>query len=300
MPRLPPDELERYTSLVRRALGAAFLFTPETEIGSAVQAERGMVFPMSLGGHGGTELNARVDKLIQVANEQTIEEATVVDRAGHSRQAYPGLLVYCWLQAYRQTRLNESKRLIEHWAQPLRAWCGALEGQVNQFDWPIGGLSALRGGAATSAAWAALTLYVAGNTFSDRRWAERASNCFGRLGAGQQPSGAFLRKGAGDNPETLWYHELVLLHAAASYAAQSNDALVTASVMQAADYHVNETQPDHATSQPWGLLAFIWRRESRPLADQVLHTLATEQVSRPGGITSMLLADCLYCLRSLK
>jgi hypothetical protein len=55
-------------------------------------------------------------------------------------------------------------------------------------------------------------------------------------------------------------------------------------------------QPDHATNQPWGLPAFLLCAETRPLADQVLHTAATVGGASP--VTSILLADALYCLQT--
>ena len=294
-----PDEVRSYSRLIRTAMGSSFLFTPHTEFGSAVQVERGTVYPMCVSGHAATGLAGRMDRLVGLSSLESIDKVTVVDTAGHSRPAYLGLLVYCWAQSCRMCG-SQGKTVVDSWREPLRVWCGLLEAQVNRFEWMIGGLPAMRGSGATAAAWSALALHSAASVLSDRRWAELAGNCFGRLAASQQASGSFLRAGASDNPETFWYHELVLLHAAASYAAQSNDALVTAAVMQAAEYHLNETQPDHASNQPWGLLAFIWRRDARPLADGMLHTLTLQEPDHANGVSSMLLADCLYCLGLLK
>jgi hypothetical protein len=122
-----------------------------------------------------------------------------------------------------------------------------------------------------------------------------ARNAFGRLVACQRPRGTFLEAGAGDNPETHWYHELLLLHAATSYAAQTRDAAVEAAVARAAEFHLNETQPDHATNQPWALAAFARSPATRSVADGMLHSAAT--IGRTSGVTSILLADALYCLR---
>ena len=299
MARLRPEDVERYTLLLEAALGNLFLFTPETEIGSAVQVERGTAYAMCLRGRGGAEVGSRITRLAQLAHEERSGNATIVDRAGHSRPAYLGLLIYSLVQALRLCRDSSPRTQAEGWADVLRDWCGMLEAQASPFEWPIGGIPALRGAGASGAAWIALTLHAAGSAFGDRRWTTVAHDTFGRLAAGQQGSGAFLRASPSDNPETLWYHELVLLQAAASYAAQSNDALVTASVMQAADYHLARTQPDHATAQPWGLLAFIWRSETRHLADEMLHAMQIQQPAGIDGVSSMLLADSLYCLRVL-
>lgn len=299
MARLRPEEHQRYTRLIRAAMGNSFAFAPEREDDHAIQIERGIVYPMALTGRSATELQSPVERLIRSSgpgNLPSPEDIAIVDRAGHARRAYPGLLIYCWAQALRQlTAPNTSE-----WAESLRRWSDRLEDELLAFTWPIGGLPAARGDAATGAVWAALALYALAPTLDEPRWWELAADTFGRLGAGQQSSGALLRAGPSDNPETLWYHELVLLHAAASYAVQSNDALVTAAVMQAADYHLNETQPDHASAQPWALLAFIWRHAAQPLADQILHAVQVQQPQAAGGIPSMLLADALYCLRLLK
>jgi hypothetical protein len=311
MARLRPEEHQRYTRLIRAAMGNAFAFTPEREDEHTIQVERGIVYPMAMTGSSGAELQSPIERLIrspgpvpapgETARPRAAEPPTtqpiVLDRAGHARRAYPGLLIYSWAQAFR---LSINDEAVKPWRDPLHEWGRHIEQEVRDFSWPIGGLPASRGDDATEAVWGALALYSLASSLDEPAWSELASDRFGRLGAGQQWSGAFLKAGPSDNPETLWYHELVLLHAAASYAVQSNDALATAAVMQAADYHLNETQPDHASAQPWALLAFIWRHEAQPLADQMLHALQVQQPQTSGGVPSMLLADALYCLRLLK
>jgi hypothetical protein len=286
----PSPEIQHYSQLVRTAMGDSFDFAPEAEAGDVIQVERGIVFPMALAGPTPSQMSLHVNRLM-IGNA---ERATVVDRAGHRRAAYPGLLCYAWVQALRISVGDDAA--IERGRDILRAWCKVMEERVNSFSWATQSVPALLGAAATGAAWAALALYAAHGVFALDRWAELARGYFRNLAAVQQSCGALLLAGASDNPETLWYHELVLLHAAASYAAQAQDERVTASVLRAADYHLNETQPDHASSQPWGLLAFIWNRNARPLADQLLHSMRAQPEGRTNVISSMLLADCLYCL----
>ena len=69
-----------------------------------------------------------------------------------------------------------------------------------------------------------------------------------------------------------------MLHALTAYAARTS-ADVRGPLL-AAEYHLNETQPDHATSEPWGLLAFILNANAHSVADQMLHTV---QVLYPNG-----------------
>ena len=67
--------------------------------------------------------------------------------------------------------------------------------------------------ATTVAASVALLVPLAGPAQADRSQGAPA----------QQPSGAYLDAGPADNPETRWYHELAILHAAASYAVAAED-----------------------------------------------------------------------------
>jgi hypothetical protein len=69
-------------------------------------------------------------------------------------------------------------------------------------------------------------------------------------------------------------------------------------VRRATEFHAGNTQPDHATNQPWALFAFLWNDATRPLAEQVLHACATQSQGE-NHLTLMLLADALYCLRLL-
>ena len=66
---------------------------------------------------------------------------------------------------------------------------------------------------------------------------------------------------------------------------------------RATEYHQRETQPDHASSQPWGLFAFAWNPDTRPLADQLLHAATVQHPVGQDGVSLILLADALYCLR---
>src|SRR5260221_299427 len=78
-------------------------------------------------------------------------------------------------------------------------------------------------------------------------WVDLASDAFGRLPRSQQESGEFLASGPSDNPDARVYDELVLLHAAADYAVQAEDRPVAAAVARAGEFHLRQTQPDHAT-----------------------------------------------------
>lgn len=292
MARVRKEELQHYERLIQQLLPPSSPPVLETPQHRAILVDRGMVFVRCIRGQEGIDLSGLIDAPSPAGT------VAVLDSAGHTRPAYLGLLVYCLARAFGLSRAS-SPEVNDPVRKSVRAWCEVVEAEALEFDWPVGGLRAARGAEASKAAWCALALYASGTVLGQRRWIETGANVLGQFAAGQRGSGAFLVAAAGDNPETLWYHELVLLHAAASYAAQANDPLVTAAVMQAADFHVRETQPDHATTQPWGLLAFVWRREARNLADGMLHALKLRQPNGLDAVSSMLLADCLYCLRLL-
>lgn len=121
---------------------------------------------------------------------------------------------------------------------------------------------------------------------------------FARLRERQQPSGAFFRfdGNAGENPEPWWYHELVLLHAITSYAGMTGDPAATEAVRKAATFHHAETQPDHATSQPWAVHAFLSDPEFVPTADLLLLAATMQQPSALGAVPRILLADAAVWL----
>jgi hypothetical protein len=217
---------------------------------------------------------------------------SVIDAAGHRRSVYRPLLIYAWLLAFRLRYETLSPDEFGRWDESLRAWADLLEADLGQAN--LKDLPAARGDAIAAAAWGALALQVAGEIFIRDAWTDLASDTFGRISRAQQPSGAFLLATSSDNPEPLWYHELAILHAAASYAAQSEDRPLSRAVARASAFHQAETQPDHATSQPWGLFAFIWNPATRPLADQLLHAVT---LAPPDGVSLILLADALYSLR---
>ena len=287
----------RYGDLIAGTIPVDIPFAPQVESDTAVQVERGTIFPLSLAGRVEETALGRVERIVRLASGGVPSTLAVVDRAGHHRPAYRPLLVYAWMRAYGLLYETLPRVDFARWDEALRSWADLLEAELTNSRIPDGPIPAARGALATESAWAALALFVAGKILVRDAWTDLASDTFGRLTRWQQPGGALLAASAGDNPETLWYHELVLLHAAASYAVQGEDRTVAEAVARGTEYHQRETQPDHATTQPWGLFAFIWNPRTRPLADQLLHAATVEHPSAVDGVSLILLADALYCLR---
>ena len=254
-----------YTQLIEKLLHPSIDVSPRAESGFAIQIERGTMLSYALASQNPP--HDLVERLILVASTDRLRELVVVDRLGHQRPVYRPLLIYSWLLTFQMRYEQLPRETFGRWDEALRSWCDLLESGIGSIE----GTSAPQ---TAETAWAALALQVAGHIFIRDAWTDLAADTFGRLSRLQQPSGAFLAVSASQNPETHWYNDLAILHAAASYAVQSEDRIVARAVERATTFHLAETQPDHATTQPWGLFAFIWNESTRPLADHLLHTVA--------------------------
>jgi hypothetical protein len=297
-------DFDRYARLIEPLLVGATFSGPGPLVESAgrVQVERGIVFAHAVRGTSSPDQDlATVERLIELARNvraQGAWEIAVVDAAGHGRGPNLGLLIYAWLQAFRIRYETLAPAEFGRWDEALRDWCDYLESRAFQTSWgnqPIGN-PASSGEQYAAAAWIALALHVAGKAFVREAWTDLAGNIFQQLADAQRDSGAFLTATNSDNPETLWYHELSILHAAASYSVQAENRDTGRAVARATDFHLRETQPDHASGQPWGLFAFIWNPSTRPTADALLHAVTLQSPSID-GVSLILLADALYCLR---
>lgn len=286
------ESRERYAKLVASLLPAGGpTFEPVAEDDGAVQVERGLVLPMALAGAEPERMAAAMGRLLRPG----FERARVVDAAGHMRPAYPGLLVYARRRALDVVGRDLPWQESHAGCSALSGWCKRLHESVQRTRATSTSSSpptSERVAAVVDGSWATLALRACGDA-DDRPWA------FAGVLAAQLSSGAFFRTHASVNPEPYWYHELVLLHAVAAHAALTGDAVAMAAAARNAEYHLNETQPDHATNEPWGLLAFILNPNTHTLADQLLHNVRVIHPHGAQGVTAILLADVLDCLREL-
>jgi hypothetical protein len=289
-------DFRRLAEQIRARLVADAKFEPTVEDALSVQVERGIVFRDAM--IGPVTHSAYVDRLIQIGNSDRLEKTVVVDSSGHHRPVYRALLVFAWLSAYQLFYETLPRSDFGRWEEGLRPWCDLLEAELTQIAWAAGPTPAGRGSSASEAAWIALALRLAGKIYIRDAWTDLAADTFGKIVRAQADNGAFLTTTGSDNPETHWYHELVILHAAASYAVRAEDRTVGAAVARNTLFHLNEAQPDHATNQPWGIFAFAWNDKTRMLADDLLHnaTVLGQTASSASGVSLILLADALYCL----
>jgi hypothetical protein len=261
---------QRYAQLIAQCLRPVPVFQAIREDENTLQVERGLMLAMAVWNASDfTGIASACDRLL----ESGAVELRVIDAAGHRRSHYPGLLLHAWRRTLAQ--LNGLRTPPPHsggWAEGIERWRASLTATDD----------------AVGRTWAA-----------HARGEPESASSFQQLIDGQQSSGALLKPDPSQNPETLWYEELVLLHALTAYAVCSGNPKARAAASRAAEHHLNETQPDHATSEPWGLLAFILNPNTRSLADQMLHTVQVLHPNGATGVTAILLADVLDCLREL-
>jgi len=238
---------------------------------------------------------ARVERLIEITRGGRLDTIAIVDRLGHHRPIYRPLLIYAWLSAFSLRYEDLPREEFGRWEEALRSWSDLLEAELGDIGWDESSAWAARGSSASEACWIALALHRAGKVYVRDVWVDLASDLFGKLTKAQQPSGAFLQVSAADNPEARWYDELAILHAAAAYAALAEDRTVAGAVKKNSEFHLRETQPDHATAQPFGLFAFIWNSETRSLADAMLNHVAMR--TETDGVSQILLADVMQSLK---
>ena len=113
----------------------------------------------------------------------------------------------------------------------------------------------------------------------------------------QQPDGTLLARTNSDSLEPQWYDELAILHALHCFASEGGDEEISAAVRRAVKYHAAETQPDHASTHPWAIAAFLDDADGISLADMMLHAAGVQQPRTMDAVSLLLLADALDCGR---
>lgn len=228
----------------------------------------------------------------------------VKDQAGHWRGVYDVLVPYCILVPMMTFRtlvpMSAGMKLVE--------WAGWHHNQLKLFQWPDGPLPAAMGSEFAVACWrasmgAAVAFAMAGDEQEIHASAQinLAEQVAHEICQRQNSNGSLLTPSRGDNPEPMWYHELQILHAlgnlgkvlVASERVEAGQRAIQAA-QRNAEYHQNETQPDHATAQPWGINVAMSQMETWPLADQLIQAAMFNPAGQMDAVSLMLLADCLY------
>ena len=216
------------------------------------------------------------------------------DGGGHGREFYGGVVSYAAGLAACLSPASAGDAVRRLDGERAWRWAATMTYNYHAHAGPDGRFAADDGAGAAADAW---------DDLAELAWcraAGRTGDCdsIRRVIASQDDRGTFLRfdGNAGDNPEPWWYHELVLLHAVSSYALLTSDAAALHSAKRAAAFHHAETQPDHATGQPWGVHAFLLDLETSPTADLLLLAAGVNGAGGLSAVSRILLADAAVCV----
>ena len=116
--------------------------------------------------------------------------------------------------------------------------------------------------------------------------------------AGPNRPAPLHRREDGEALDAWTYRELCGLHALAHLALQRRSTTWARRLEQVARYHLEHTQPDYTTTQPWGVFAFLWPDQTETFADQQIHDATMHGGSCPGPVASLLLADAVHALEA--
>ncbi|MEM8781514.1 MAG: hypothetical protein AAGE65_01545 [Planctomycetota bacterium] len=101
-------------------------------------------------------------------------------------------------------------------------------------------------------------------------------------------------------PDEWTFAEMGALHGLFNAAIAIGHDAGLAKAHAAARYHLQHTQPDYTTYQPWALAAFLYFPDTVGFAEQQLHDVETHlHVEGPPGalVPGLLLADAVATLR---
>ncbi|WP_145446264.1 hypothetical protein [Mucisphaera calidilacus] len=100
-----------------------------------------------------------------------------------------------------------------------------------------------------------------------------------------------------DSPDDWTYRELVGLHGLVARARATGDGAAAHRAYSVALHHVQHTQPDYTTYQPWALAWFLRDPATITFGEQQLHDVATHLSleGRPGALVPALLLVDAWC-----
>lgn len=119
-----------------------------------------------------------------------------------------------------------------------------------------------------------------------------------RIIATAGPDGSLHEQSIDDTIDAWTFRELSALHALADLSVQRHRHDWLAVVRRVAIHHLNNTQPDHITTQPWGVHAFSWWPDTMSFARQQIHDASLSGVAtgrtNVSPIIGALLSDALH------
>jgi len=226
------------------------------------------------------------------------EGARLVDGAGHRREIYRPLVAHLLLSAWALHRdeaggAERYRPAVDALLLPI-----AAEHEADA-ALPWGGGDGDHAGRIAGALWRALVTLQHALLLGEVDPGLSALGVIRRIADTPGPGGALHAQTPDDTPDAWVYRELTGLHALYLAALVTRDAGWAVRYRQVAAYHVEHTQPDYTTYQPWALAAFAEDATTAGFAEQQLHDVQTHlAVEGPGGalLPGLLLADAAASL----
>ncbi len=215
---------------------------------------------------------------------------SLVDWAGHSRPYYHPLAIHLCLAAFgrRYETISPSvwsrcEEIIPLLVEPLRCAEHFADAPPPDALVPL-------------VLWQALGLAQQATLLSRDIDLEMTDSLVAAIVANPAEDGALHRMSSDESLDGWTYGELAGLHGLARLALLRRNQSWAKRVEEIALFHLENTQPDNATNQPWALFAFLWSGKTHSFADQQLHDATTHAGGSITPLAGMLLADAADCL----
>lgn len=221
-----------------------------------------------------------------------------VDGAGHRREVYGPLVAHLVLSALTIGRSTAGTICGGNARQAIAALLAPLADDGRQDEearWDEPGSAARVAGAL----WRAVAMLEAALLTNDHDAGLAALGVIGRISQTPGPGGALHPQLPNDTPDAWVYRELTGLHALHLAAQITRETGWAVRCRQVAAYHLEHTQPDYTTYQPWALAVFAEDAGTAVFAEQQFHDVQTHlAIEGAGGalLPGLLLADAAASL----
>lgn len=224
-------------------------------------------------------------------------DSGVVDPAGHSREVYHPFALHLCLAAFARryesmpaSLWSRCQSMAESAVAPMRLVesCAGIAPEPEQTALTL---------------WRALALADAAVLLGRDLDMELIDAVVHAVVRRPGPEGSLHPRLAEQSLDAWTYRELTGLHALAGLALLRRNQGWARRVEEVAMHHVENTQPDNTTNQPWALFGFAWSMNTRSFADQQIHDATahaaawgSHHASTVGPLAGMLLADAADAL----
>jgi hypothetical protein len=201
-----------------------------------------------------------------------------------------GREVYGWLGVAGLIRMLPRVRRADRWR-----WEEALTRQLGPVLDGAKMMLALRTSPAVGVLWHYYLLLLARTRLKAQVPEVLTKGLWQKAFAGQAAGGGHLHPLTAETVvETFTYDELCALHAAYNAVVMPGGEELIEPIERVVKWHVENTQPDHGTQEPWGLAAFAALDDTGTFAMQQLHDATTRVESgAESRVVLALLADAV-------